>query len=215
MKGVTKEMDNNRGRRCGGCKQVKPLSEFTRSGASKDGLSVYCRDCWRAKNRLYAERRAARDGRTVKHQARPAVAQDEKYCPGCEQILPLADFVKNRSTASGFGAYCRPCQNQKARESRERRGGARRYHLRRRYAIDLEQFDRLFAQQRGLCAICHTDPAEHVDHDHDTGAVRGLLCNTCNVGLGNFKDDLVRILNAADYLEGYMHFGGVDGTGAA
>lgn len=206
------------GRRCGGCKQVKPLEEFTRNSSTKDGLSVYCRECWRERNRRYKEKRAAREGRSLRPQrAKRDVPDGMKYCPDCQQTLPLEDFVQNRSRSTGRGSYCRPCQNRRAAASVEKNGGARRYHMRRRYGIDLADFERLFAEQRGLCAICHTDAAEHVDHDHETGAVRGLLCFTCNVGLGNFKDDVVRILSAADYLEGYMYFGGIrgNGTGAA
>jgi hypothetical protein len=207
------------GRRCSGCQEFKDPTEFTRNKATRDGLSVYCRDCWAERNRRYKEKRAMREGRVISHRA-PNVAAPEgmKHCPDCATIKPLDDFVRNRSTASGYGPYCKPCQNARARESRERlHGGSRHYHLKRRYGIGADEFDRLFAEQRGLCAICHEDPAEHVDHDHETGAVRGLLCFTCNVGLGNFKDDVVRILSAADYLEGYMYFGGIGGdrTGAA
>lgn len=60
----------------------------------------------------------------------------------------------------------------------------------------------MFAEQSGLCAICGTAPAAHVDHDHATGKVRGLLCFNCNGGLGQFKDQ-IGVLNAAvRYLKG-------------
>lgn len=54
--------------------------------------------------------------------------------------------------------------------------------------------------QGGLCAICMTAPAVHVDHDHATGAVRALLCFNCNGGLGQFKDDWDVLRAAAEYV---------------
>lgn len=57
--------------------------------------------------------------------------------------------------------------------------------------------------QGGCCAICRVRPAAHVDHDHETGAVRGVLCFTCNVGLGNVNDEPDRVLLAYDYLTGF------------
>ena len=59
----------------------------------------------------------------------------------------------------------------------------------------------MLAEQDGLCAICRTAAAVHVDHDHETGAVRSLLCFNCNGGLGQFRDDPVVLRAAADYVE--------------
>ena len=59
----------------------------------------------------------------------------------------------------------------------------------------------MLAAQGGLCAICRNAPAAHVDHDHDTGEVRELLCFNCNGGLGQFKDDPEVLRAAADYVE--------------
>jgi hypothetical protein len=56
-------------------------------------------------------------------------------------------------------------------------------------------------QQSGLCALCRIRPAEHVDHDHMTGRVRGVLCFNCNGGLGQFKDSIASLRAAIDYLE--------------
>jgi hypothetical protein len=58
----------------------------------------------------------------------------------------------------------------------------------------------LSEQQNGLCAICGL-PEEHVDHDHVTGQVRGLLCAGCNKGLGFFRDSPQLLRQAAEYLE--------------
>ena len=59
----------------------------------------------------------------------------------------------------------------------------------------------MLAEQNGLCAICQTAAAVHVDHDHESGAVRSLLCFNCNGGLGQFRDDPVVLRAAADYVE--------------
>ncbi len=59
----------------------------------------------------------------------------------------------------------------------------------------------MLASQDGLCAICRCAPAEHVDHDHETGAVRALLCFGCNGGLGQFRDEPDVLRAAAEYVE--------------
>lgn len=78
----------------------------------------------------------------------------------------------------------------------------RRRRYRRLYGITVEQYDAHVAAQGGTCAICGTAPEQRlaVDHDHDTGAVRGLLCFTCNAGLGLLGDSVVRLARALAYL---------------
>ncbi|MDQ3714717.1 MAG: endonuclease VII domain-containing protein [Actinomycetota bacterium] len=61
----------------------------------------------------------------------------------------------------------------------------------------------MLAKQDGLCAVCQMAPAGHVDHDHDTGKVRGLLCFNCNGGLGQFKDRIDILAAAVDYLKSH------------
>lgn len=78
----------------------------------------------------------------------------------------------------------------------------RRTMLKWKYDLTIEEFDAMREAQGFACAICRElfDRTPHVDHDHETGAVRGLLCSSCNTGLGHFKDDPVRIAAAAVYL---------------
>jgi hypothetical protein len=83
-------------------------------------------------------------------------------------------------------------------------GSVRAAMLKTRYGVTAEQVDAMIEGQRGLCAICWSKHAEHVDHDHATGAIRGMLCFTCNVGLGNFADDVDRIADAVLYLGGRL-----------
>ena len=68
------------------------------------------------------------------------------------------------------------------------------------------EFDALLDSQGGRCAICRTETAGgkggwHVDHDHATGRIRGLLCHGCNIALGYFRDDPDRLRAAMAYLE--------------
>jgi len=128
------------------------------------------------------------------------VSDGHKWCPDCGQVLALDQFGRNAAAASGRASYCKPCHNARGRRSKELAGGERTYHLRRRYGITAEEFDVMFESQGGLCAICRTAPAAHVDHDHDTGAVRELLCFNCNGGLGQFKDDPEVLQAAAHYV---------------
>jgi hypothetical protein len=67
--------------------------------------------------------------------------------------------------------------------------------------VTSEEVAAMAAEYGGMCAICRERPAEHVDHDHETGEVRGVLCFTCNVGLGNFRDRPDLLDKAVHYLE--------------
>lgn len=69
------------------------------------------------------------------------------------------------------------------------------------YDIGPEVHGRLYAMQRGRCAICHVESkALVIDHDHATGEVRGLLCSPCNLGLGQFYDNPTALARAAAYV---------------
>lgn len=71
----------------------------------------------------------------------------------------------------------------------------------RRYGLGADDVDAMVAAQDGLCAICRKRPPGHVDHDHKTGRVRGVLCSECNQELGNFRDDTAALRAAINYLE--------------
>ena len=82
---------------------------------------------------------------------------------------------------------------------------ARRKAMFKKYGLTHEAYDRCLAEQGGVCAICRKACQMHhrlsVDHDHDTGRVRGLLCHSCNTGLGKFGDSLLTLEAACAYLK--------------
>lgn len=89
--------------------------------------------------------------------------------------------------------------------------GHQRNWLRKNYKMTLEEYQVLFEKQNGKCAICGSEgfaitrnqrQLVVIDHCHDTGKVRGLLCHNCNRALGLFKDKISNLENAIRYLEG-------------
>lgn len=81
-------------------------------------------------------------------------------------------------------------------------------NLQREYGITLGDYNNKFMEQQGCCAICNKHQSEFkkplfVDHDHDTGKVRGLLCNKCNWAIGLLDDSIKRLESAINYLEKY------------
>lgn len=103
---------------------------------------------------------------------------------------------------------CKPCR--KAAHAVRMRADRRRKQLEYQYGMTLDDYDAMFKAQNGVCAICGVPPIARrgakngrlcVDHNHDTGQVRALLCSTCNSALGGFRDDPNLLRTAALYLE--------------
>ena len=141
---------------------------------------------------------------------RPGVKMlaDPKPCACCGEVLPRSAFgsLNNAKAPRAVKSYCRPCINAKARARNNQTPAAADLNRRRcklkKFGLTLEDFDRL--AQAG-CALCEAAEAGgkgrfHVDHDHATGAFRGLLCHSCNTGLGHFKDQSAVLEKAARYV---------------
>jgi hypothetical protein len=184
---------------CPDCGEERPIDVFTRDKRRRDGLAFYCRD--HARQRL-RDSKAWRVGPpSRRHPVGREVPDGFKWCPDCDAVKPLAEFPKTRSSRSGVYTYCKPCHNVRGRAAKDKAGGSRTYHLKRRYGITARDADAMLEEQGGSCAICRVEPAAHVDHDHATGAVRALLCFGCNGGLGQFEDDPEVLRAAACYVE--------------
>jgi hypothetical protein len=137
----------------------------------------------------------------------------EKRCGGCKEMLPAHAFSRNRRTSTGLSSWCRSCVQEKARNYRlSDPDGWRENKLFVRYGITAEQYDALLAAHRGVCAVCERPNNQndrrtgqhrrlHIDHDHATGKVRGLLCAKCNSALGHADDSPERLRAMALYLE--------------
>ncbi|MEU8651165.1 MULTISPECIES: endonuclease VII domain-containing protein [unclassified Streptomyces] len=151
-----------------------------------DGLQAYCREC---SAEYYRQRQEAR-GKKVREKV--PVPLGHKRCPQCEDVKPHSEWERNKASSDGWASYCRVCRAERNRIS----------YFKRKYGLTPAELDALVAEQHGVCCICLAAPAEHVDHCHKTGRVRGVLCFSCNAALGQFKDRPDAIRRAAAYVEG-------------
>lgn len=128
-------------------------------------------------------------------------------CPGCGINSPILNKI-----------YCVDCTarkhdrdilyriNNKEKRDKWQKDYYKRNYNRirvRRYEITFTEYKDLLETQKGLCKICQSSnngKTLHIDHDHVTGKVRGLLCNQCNVGLGSFRDNPELLQGAIEYL---------------
>lgn len=154
--------------------------------------------------------------------------ENSKICTVCKKRLPFEAFHKNKSKKDGLQTRCRNCyrdwynkrykENSEFREKRqqhfskfyqEKYPSRRELHSNARllykYGLTVEDFEELSATQCHVCAICKQPPQGKkrlsVDHDHITGKIRGLLCDSCNIGLGMFRDNPTLLQVAIGYLQ--------------
>ena len=149
------------------------------------------------------------------------VSEATKRCPRCEQDKFFSAFGKDKSKKTGISSYCLDCAkanrkiNYAKNPKREKqklttyykanKERARYYSLKALYGLSAELYKEMLAQQNSSCKICKTHENHlkrklFVDHCHETGKVRGLLCQYCNTMLGNAKDNVLVLQSAINYL---------------
>ncbi len=164
---------------CKKCGLTKPIDDFYRAAGMRDGHRNECKVCDLAAKR---ERYLANPQAAIARVKRWQQENPERHRENQRRM---------RSTPEG--------------KERQRAG-----HLKRKYGITLEQYDKLLARQGGRCAICRREPRPdislHLDHDHESGQLRGILCFRCNNALGDFDDDPTLLWAALGYLRSYQAF---------
>ena len=161
-------------KKCSKCGELKPLASFYRAdGNSGDGLRGDCISC-----NLTAK--------AARHQLdpEPARARAQRW-----RLASMDRVAENQRVFVASGG---------------KRIADRKSYLKRKYGITIEQYDAMLEAQGGGCFICGRPPRDdislHVDHDHSTNKVRGILCFCCNNALADFKEDPQLLQKAVTYL---------------
>lgn len=135
-----------------------------------------------------------------------------KPCTKCGLEKQLEDFHKRAAMLDGRKSECKACTRLYQKQKYES-GESRAAVYKRQYGITLLQYDQMVEEQNSCCKICGDgNPGGNrkrfsVDHNHDTGEVRGLLCGSCNAALGLFKDSPSILQSALTYLDNNGHYG--------
>ena len=109
-------------------------------------MAFYCKPCARLRHQRSRDARRAAPP-AYRYPRGVEVAEGQKWCPDCDSVKPLDEFPRNRAHRSGRAAYCKPCHNARGKASKEKVGGARTYHLKRRYGLTAQEVDVLVAAQ--------------------------------------------------------------------
>lgn len=162
-------------KRCNKCGELKPLDEFYRLAKMRDGYRNDCKACNLA-------------AKAARHRANPEPARERT----------------RKWQQENLGRY--RAKQEKYRLDGRKRVSNRKSYLKRTYNLTIEEYDEMLAAQGGVCCICGRAPTEgislYVDHDHETGEIRGITCFRCNNALGDFNDDPALLLRAYEYLLG-------------
>lgn len=169
-------------KKCIKCGELKPLSEYTIHNRNKGQHRNFCHECEKAMIRMYHKS----DGGKEKGK--------EWYASNQDKIKAYREYYKSNP---------------------EYRAKKKAYHKKKwlsdEYGLTLEQYEGMLKEQGHCCAICKNGRPDvsgkktmfHVDHDHTTGKIRGLLCHSCNVSIGLMKDSPSLLRQAAEYLDSF------------
>lgn len=128
-------------------------------------------------------------------------SKTHRRCNVCKETKALVDFPNSAGRPLNKAYRCKPCSTDLACEYILKKYGTyRNRNLVFKYGISAEEFDKFYEEQQGLCKICNRARNLVVDHCHDTGNFRGLLCSGCNTGIGQFEHDPTLFDKAKEYI---------------
>jgi hypothetical protein len=152
-------------------------------------------------------------------------ANNLAWCSKCKQDKPQNQFEKSPNRRPfGLASLCIPCNKERKRKekfnryhslSKEQRRVQNKKGNVRKFGISYEEYHAMLERQDNKCSICNKEETETnvvynhtkylaIDHCHETGKIRGLLCSKCNKGIGMFKEDISILKSAISYLEKYQ-----------
>jgi hypothetical protein len=175
---------------CSTCNSEKPLNEFYKRKTYKDGYNTNCKLCVKIYNKEYSKR--------------------DKYNGLSEEDI---DFIKNQKRKysrdwakekwkidpTNFKIANKTWRDNNPDKNRNRK-------LKSKYGITSDDYNKLFNEQEGKCKTCGRHQNEFkiklcVDHNHETGNIRGLLCTDCNIALGKIKENIKTLKNLIKLIE--------------
>jgi hypothetical protein len=183
-------------RRCNMCGQWKKYSEFHKDKNRDPKITHSCKTCdaeRRTKKRRQKYSKIEKKYGPLVSSSRGTVTGTHKKCPECKKWKKHSSFGVSVANLLNLCTYCKECVHG--------------IDLQKRYGISVEVYSQLLASQGGGCAICgalaaHSNTEKlFVDHNHETGKVRGLLCHCCNAMLGYAKDNTSNLCKGIQYLE--------------
>lgn len=183
-------------RRCALCRRWQPAQQFTVMPDNRPSRSHRCNACASQERRIGLYRAGKKIGLIILS----ASPNRMKRCSRCLKWKSPEAYYSNTQSVDGLKSGCKPCTPTPYNYDTHREAT-----LQRKYGLGRYEYDQLSARQDHLCAICKRPETNNgvlkVDHCHNAGKVRGLLCHRCNAGLGHYLNNPSLLRAAAQYLE--------------
>lgn len=165
---------------CSRCNEIKPARGFDKDKRRKNGSSPWCKLCQSARKKACSHPRSTAP----------------QICRSCGKTMLAENFTSDKKNTSGLNSWCKVCISAKIKEQV--------------YGVDRQKHLAMlnFQGWKCLCGAPLT-MGSPIDHCHQTGAIRGILCQNCNKPLGHVKDSPIILRKLADYLEQPSQWGHV------
>jgi hypothetical protein len=176
---------------CTGCGKYKKLSEFYKNSIYSDGLNNKCIECSKSYSLSYYEENKEKSNKQSR----------EYYNNNKEELSEKSKEYRKKNR----DIILKRTKEYDASHTDSKRDK----YLRRTYGITLDDYNQMYADQDGKCAICGKPQSElkssilGVDHNHENGQVRALLCSSCNSVLGHSKENVSILNRVIEYIKKY------------
>lgn len=189
-------------KQCTKCMLRKPNDQFGKARRNPQKLQNVCKACTILRQRDWERKNIEKNLKGI-DLSRPQV------CRTCKEEKPTSNFYRRANTKSGLDSECAECTKERDKRRYKRDRHKRKYQnkwatIKMKFGITESNWMEMLKKQNSCCAVCRVlfEPIEkaHIDHDHKTGKIRGLLCKKCNFAIGLLNDDPSVFIRAAKYL---------------